>query len=120
MKTLNLIITAIFASVLACYANFTEDEVATTFSARDVEVAPVPVKQEQPNVPSSLRGQAGRVYVGFIVGADGKVIAPRIMRTENEALNDVAMDCVAKWTFKPAQKDGSPVPMRVVVPLRFS
>jgi TonB family protein len=107
------------AATTSVLANFTDDEVAGTFSAKEVEVMPVPVEQDQPNVPASLRGQAGRVYVGFIVDEAGKVVAPRVLKSENESLNDVAVSCVAKWQFKAAQKGGANVSMRVIVPLRF-
>lgn len=121
MKNIILGLSVILASSLALNASsFTDEEKANTFSAKEVEVKPVPVSQSQPKIPSELKGVAGRVYIGFIVDEAGKVVSPRVLKTENAALNDVAMGCVASWEFKPAEKGGSPVKMRVVVPIRFA
>jgi TonB family protein len=118
LSLMALIAFVLFGSLAA--DEFSPEEIANTFSAKEVDVPPVPVKQAAPVLTEDLAGQTGRVYVGFIVDARGKVVAPRIMKTENELLNDVAMECVFGWEFKPAIRGGSAVSMRVVVPLRFS
>jgi periplasmic protein TonB len=122
MKALYISLIALVASAFSLFgdSSFSDEEVSTTFSAKEVEVMPIPVNQSQPNIPSSLKGVAGKVFVGFIVDESGKVVSPRVLKTENESLNEIAMDCVAKWKFKPAQKDGANVSMRVVVPIRFA
>jgi TonB family protein len=120
MNKITLALVAIAALFNVAVAdNFTDEEIATTLSAKEVEVMPVPVEQDQPNVPPSLRGEAGRVYVAFIVDQGGKVVAPRVLKTENDKLNEVAVACVSKWSFKAAKKDGAEVAMRVIVPIRF-
>lgn len=120
MKKLVVSLVALAVASFSLVAeNFTDEEKANTFSAKEVEVMPVPVEQDQPNIPSSLKGEAGKVYVAFIVNESGEVVAPRILKTENESLNEVALSCVSKWQFKAAQKGGSNVSMRVIVPLRF-
>ncbi len=117
--TLSLIVFTVACGQIFA-ASFTDEEKANTFSAKEVEVMPVPVTQSQPKIPKDLKGIAGKVYVGFIVDSSGAVTAPRVLKSENDALNDVAVNCVAKWAFKPAEKGGSAVPMRVVVPIRFA
>ena len=120
MKKIVLSLIAVAAFTYGLVADsFTDEEISTTFSAKEVEVMPVPVEQDQPNIPPSLKGEEGKVYVAFIVNESGDVVAPRILKTENESLNDVAVSCVSKWQFKAAQKGGSNVSMRVIVPLRF-
>ena len=121
MKAIYISLLALVAASLSvCAESFSEEEVSSTYSAKEVEVMPVPVNQSQPEIPNSLKGVAGKVYIGFIVDEAGNVVAPRVLKTENESLNKVAMDCVAKWQFKPAKKDGAAVAMRVVVPIRFA
>ena len=122
MKAIYISLIALFAASISAYADasFSDEEVSSTYSAKEVEVMPVPVNQSQPDVPAGLKGVAGKVYVGFIVDESGKVVSPRVLKTENESLNEVAMECVAKWQFKPAQKGGANVAMRVVVPIRFA
>lgn len=121
MKTLYISLIALVASSFNLIGEaFSAEEVSNTYSAKEVEVMPVPVNQSQPKIPSSLKGVAGKVYVGFIVNESGKVVSPRVLKTENESLNKIAMDCVSKWKFKPAKKGGNNVSMRVVVPIRFA
>jgi len=120
MKKLALSLIAIAAVITNVVAdNFTDEEVANTFSAKEVEVMPVPVEQDQPNIPPSLKGEAGKVFVAFIVDTSGNVVGPRVMKSENDSLNEVAVKCVSKWQFKAAQKGGENVSMRVIVPIRF-
>jgi TonB family protein len=120
MRILSVVLVAFFGLYSVACASFTEDELANTYSIKEVETPPVPVKQSVPVLSEDLVGQAGRVYVGFIVDARGKVVAPRVVKSENDTLNDAAMECVYTWEFKPAQVQGSSVSMRVVVPIRFS
>ncbi len=120
MKKLVISLIAVAAAVSSLVGEgFTDEEKASTFSAKEVEVMPVPVKQSQPNVPRSLKGVSGKVFVAFIVAPSGSVKDPRILKSENDSLNKIAMDCVASWSFKAAQKGGENVSMRVIVPLRF-
>jgi TonB family protein len=104
---------------LLCSDDFSEDEIANTFSAREVDVIPSALKQDQPVVPGNVKGISGKVFVGFIVDARGRVIAPRVIKSDNERLDEIALDCVFGWEFKPAQKEGTNVSVRVIVPLRF-
>ena len=68
MKKLVVSLVALAVASLSLVAeNFTDEEKANTFSAKEVEVMPVPVEQDQPNIPPSLKGEAGKVYVAFIV-----------------------------------------------------
>lgn len=119
-KNLISLIAILATSISMFAASFSEEEKSNSYSAKEVEVMPVPVSQSQPEVPPSLKGQAGKVYVGFIVDESGNVVSPRVLKTDNDSLNSVAMKCVAKWQFKPAKKNGSNVSMRVVVPIRFA
>lgn len=100
--------------------SFTEEEVANSFSVKDVETPPKPVKQSAPNVPSSLKGKAGTVHVAFIIDGSGKVTMARVVKSTLDDLNELAVDTVTKWEFEPAKIGGAGVSVRVIVPLRFS
>lgn len=66
-------------------------------------------------------GVQGRVQVAFVVKADGNVDAEsvQIIQSPSDALSAAAKVAVARIKFKPGQKDGSPVPCRVVMPISY-
>lgn len=100
--------------------SFTEEELANSFSVKDVESPPKPVKQSAPNVPGNLKGKAGTVHVAFIIDGSGKVTVARVIKSTLDDLNDVAVNTVTKWEFEPAKIGGAGVSVRVIVPIRFS
>jgi TonB family protein len=121
MKYISIILVALFAfsqSVLG--GAFSDEEKASSFSAKEVSKPAVPVSQSAPHLPEDLQSASGNVIVAFIIGDDGSVVAPRVLKTENESLNEHALSCVATWAFEPAQKDGSSVAMRAMVKVRFA
>lgn len=66
-------------------------------------------------------GVQGRVQVAFVVKADGKVDAEsvQIIQSPADALSEAAKVAVARIQFKPGEKDGTPVPCRVVMPISY-
>ena len=98
---------------------FTDEEKASTYNPRKVDTAPRKLKQDAPKIPFELKGQEGMIQVGFIIDEEGKTTAIRIVKSTNPVFNDVAIETVKKWKFKPALKDGKKVKVRLVVPLRF-
>lgn len=98
---------------------FSADEEATSVSIKDLDSPPKPEKQDKPSIPPALRKIQASIQVGFIIDESGNVVAPRIVKSTDDRLNDVALDCVASWKFVPGEKDGNKVKVRVVVPLRF-
>jgi protein TonB len=57
------------------------------------------------------RGLTGRVALCIEVGADGAVIGVRIQRSSgHESLDRAAATAAQRWRFKPALRDGRPVP----------
>lgn len=98
---------------------FTDEEIAMSVSIKELDAPPKPVKQVQPAVPADLVGVQASIQVGFLIDENGKVINTRIVKSTNNALDQVAMDCVAQWQFEAGKKNGNPVAVRVVVPMRF-
>ena len=84
---------------------------------------PQAIKQVKPDYPDALRnaGIAGEVVVQFGVDATGAVENLSVFKSDHAELNDLALNAVKQWTFKPAMKDGQAVPVRVMrVPVTFS
>lgn len=83
----------------------------------------MPVKRVQPEYPRDAARHriTGYAVVEFIVGTDGKV---KQIRALEESPPDVgfaqaSMIAVSQWTYRPATKDGKPVPYIAEVRMTF-
>ncbi|MFL5539254.1 MAG: TonB family protein [Longimicrobiaceae bacterium] len=75
----------------------------------------------QQDYPPLLRaaGIQGRVVVSMVVGADGRAHAAAIISAAHDAFREPALAAVAAMRFRPAQKDGRAVPVRLSLPIEF-
>ena len=75
-----------------------------------------------PNYPFNLRriGISGIVTVSCLIDEKGGVQDIRVVKTSNEQFSQPALDAVLKWKFKPANKGGVPVPLRINIPIQFN
>jgi len=71
-----------------------------------------------PNLPADAEPR-GTVVMLIGVTAKGRVDPVRVLRSDEPAFEKSAVDTVKKWKFKPAEKDGHPVPVRVTVEMKF-
>ncbi|TVR54093.1 MAG: energy transducer TonB [Puniceicoccaceae bacterium] len=87
-----------------------------------VDEPPVPTRTVAPVVPPELRRQnlSGMVSVAVIINERGQVIDSRINRSNQPEFDQLAVDAVRQWRFQPGKKDGQPVKVRVIIPLRFN
>jgi protein TonB len=87
-----------------------------------VDVNPVPVKTPPPDYPESMKrqGVSGVVAVSIVIDETGTVISATVSKSSQPEFEAPAINAVKKWKFKPAQKDGAPVKMKVTVPIRFN
>jgi TonB family protein len=61
----------------------------------------------------------GTVVMLVGVNAKGHVEEVRVLRSDERAYEQSAVQTVKKWKFKPAEKNGSPVPVQVTVEMKF-
>ena len=61
----------------------------------------------------------GTVYVFAYVDADGKVAHVEVARGVRDDLDLAAIEAVKPVTFKPGERDGEPVGVRVSIPIHF-
>lgn len=82
---------------------------------------PVPVRTVPPDYPPDLRrdGVSGLVMVKCSIDEQGNVTETTVEKSSHEAFEKPAMDAVKKWKFKPAKQDGSPVAIKVTIPIKF-
>ena len=78
-----------------------------------------------PRYPGKARrGQAknGQVILRIVIEPDGKVTDVTVIRCKPTGLGfeESAIEAVKKWRYKPAMKDGKPVPVYFTVILDFS
>jgi TonB family protein len=77
----------------------------------------------QPNPEYSDRAARkkiqGDVRLSIVVTAEGTVRDPQVTRSLDKDLDRNAVECVKKWKFEPAIKDGKPVATHVAVEVSF-
>ncbi len=98
---------------------------APSADALDIAVLdqiPVARFMVKPVYPFSLqkRGIAGEAVIAFIVDTDGNVRDPWIMRATREEFGVAAWNAVSQWKFRPGQKGGRNVNVRMTVPVVFN
>lgn len=64
-------------------------------------------------------GRQGTVVLWIIVGVDGRPVDIQVARSLGMGLDEQAIEAVRKWKFKPALKDGQPVPVKANVEVSF-
>lgn len=81
---------------------------------------PEPTYQFGPGVPEHLKArQGGTVRLTLVIGTNGLPHNVRVDRSLNSESDEEAMNSVEKWKFKPAIKDGKPVPVQINVEVAF-
>ena len=60
------------------------------------------------------------MHARVLVGADGRVQQVRVVRGLPAGLNEEAIRAAAQMRFKPAVKNGQPVPFWVVLQIEFN
>ena len=83
---------------------------------------PVPVRTVAPDFPNDLRnrGISGVVMVNVLIDTQGNPQDLKVAKSSNSAFEEPAVEALKKWKFKPAERDGAIVALRVVIPIRFS
>lgn len=113
------LLACLFALVVACLPlrSAADDNIYTK-----VDVNPIPVKTPPPEFPLQLKrdGVGGVVAVSIVIDETGAVVSATVAKSSNPGFDDAALAAIKKWKFKPAQKDGAPVKIKVTVPIRFN
>lgn len=83
--------------------------------------APVPLTSpEAKYTPEAKKAKInGKCLVSLIVDRHGLPQNIRIMKTLDPGLDQNAMDAIARYRFKPAMRDGEPVPVMITVEVNF-
>jgi TonB family protein len=60
------------------------------------------------------------VVLDIVVGVDGRVHSPRVVRSLGMGLDEKAIEKVNIWKFDPAKKDGRPVAVEMNIEVAFN
>lgn len=78
------------------------------------------VKQVNPHYSTDKGVRAvGSVIIGLIVSSKGVPKDPHVVKGIDKDLDESAVDAVKQWRFMPAQKNGTPIAVRVSVQIQF-
>ena len=85
------------------------------FDLADVDKQPRPLFQVSPNYPYSLKQAKieGWVQLEWVIDANGKVLRPRVIKSSHREFNQPAIESIMRSKWKPAEKGGKPVMVRV-------
>ena len=83
--------------------------------------APIPIFKPEPPYSEEARKAKyqGTVVLMIVVDAQGNVTDCKVVRPLGLGLDEKATETVRTWKFKPAMRNASPVPVRVIVEVSF-
>jgi protein TonB len=98
------------------------DDLSAAFDVGELDQRARPIFQAAPNYPFELRQKKveGVVHMLFIVDKDGRVVNPKVEKSDHPAFERPALDAVRQWKFEPAVRGGEKVASKMRIPIRFS
>ncbi|MBZ5513316.1 MAG: energy transducer TonB [Acidobacteriia bacterium] len=83
--------------------------------------APIPIYKPEPPYSEEARKAKyqGTVVLWIVVDAAGNVTDERVVKPLGLGLDEKALETVRTWKFKPGLRNGTPVPVRVMVEVSF-
>ncbi|HJX34944.1 MAG TPA: energy transducer TonB [Desulfatiglandales bacterium] len=94
----------------------------TAFNLTEVDTPPQVIRQIEPQYPFQAKKNniEGSATLRFIVNTNGDVVEPKISKSEPpDIFDEAALQAIVKFKFKPAVKNGRPVDVIVVAPMKF-
>ena len=84
-------------------------------------MGPVATQEVDPGYPLELMRQnvRGTVTLSAVIHTDGSVTDVRIIRGIDDRLDQYASAALARWRFRPATRNGAPVPLQAIVIIPF-
>ena len=83
--------------------------------------APIPIYKPEPPYSEQARKakHQGTVVLWIVVDTQGNVQQAQVVKPLGMGLDENALRTVKTWKFKPAMRNGSPVPVKVMVEVSF-
>lgn len=85
------------------------------------QIPPKTLKQVEPKYPRAMSrfGLRGSVTVDFVIDTTGAVQNPTIVRTDNPAFDELAIEAILQWKFQPATSEGKPIKTKARQEIHF-
>jgi len=82
---------------------------------------PVPLVRPEPQYSDEARAALleGTVVVRVVIGIDGTPQEALIVRGLGLGLDEMALEAINQWRFKPGARDGQPVPVAATIEVNF-
>lgn len=64
----------------------------------------------KPDLNQLPHGTRGDVIVDVVIDEQGKIVKTQVAQSMGQRIDDTVLSMIQTWTFKPATKDGVPVP----------
>jgi TonB family protein len=96
-------------------------DLGKVFTVGDGVTAPIPIYKPEPPYTGEARAaklQGTGVY-SAVIDDSGNVADVKVVRPADRGLDESAAHTLRTWKFKPATKDGKPVPVKVVIEVSF-
>jgi TonB family protein len=122
MSKKSLFVAILLACALATTAVAGQDPVTEkVYRPQDGVTLPVLRSKIEPEIPLTMRNKKFQGVVGLnvVVDSKGRVGDVKVTHSLGKALDDNAIDAVKHWRFKPAKKDGVPVPVAVYIEVAY-
>jgi TonB family protein len=90
--------------------------------AKGLDERLMPIYRVAPQYPAALKAvgaQPGKAEIEFVIDRDGRARLPRIVSASREEFGWAAATAVAQWVFKPPQRKGAAVDVKVRIPFDF-
>jgi TonB family protein len=104
------------------FAELNDEGAAPYAKVSTTELAgPVPFRKVDPKYPPELRTMHvdGEVVLYAIIRKDGSVDSIQLVHSVDPRLDANAMEALAQWKFRPAERRGEPVDLEAVVHIPF-
>jgi len=84
-------------------------------------MGPMPVRKVDPKYPPALVAARveGDVILYAIIRRDGTVDSIQVMKSLDPRLDQNAMEALARWKFRPAERKGEPIELEAIVTIPF-
>ena len=103
-------------------ANLTDDEAFASYQRITAGIKPPKATKspdpEYPKIPADAEPN-GVVVMLVGINTKGRVELVHVLRSSNDAFQQSAVATVKTWKFKPARKEGQPVPVQITVEMHF-
>lgn len=121
---------AIFFLVTQCFAA-EQTQTQTTTNAQCLEAMevskdmtpPVLLTKVEPKYPKAVlekKHSQRTVWVEAVITTDGSIVCAKVLKSDDPELNNIVLEAIVQYKYKPGLKNGIPVPIRFTNMVRLT